>query len=147
MSDLYEPVDGDACREWPGSRYGNGYGRIRWGADGYIAVHRLAWIAAFGAIPEDKMVLHACDNPSCFRLDHLRLGTHQDNMNDRMLAGHYQGVLGEANGASKLSADNVITIRHLYQEEGWKQQKIADHFGITQPVVSDIVRRKLWTHI
>jgi predicted XRE-type DNA-binding protein len=136
----------DQCREWPGARDENGYGRIRYGGR-WIGVHRFVWIAAHGEIPEGMMVLHYCDNPPCFRLDHLRLGTHADNMSDRQLAGHYEGVHGEANGKSKLTASDVLEIRRLRAEEGWFQQRIADHFGIGQPQVSAILRRQAWDHI
>jgi hypothetical protein len=33
------------------------------------------------------LVLHDCDNPPCFRLDHLRLGTHAENMADMRAKG------------------------------------------------------------
>jgi predicted XRE-type DNA-binding protein len=141
------------CREWPGSRNSKGYGRVYHGEGGYITVHRLVWIAANGDIPEfdengDRlMVLHSCDNPPCFRLDHLYLGTHADNMNDRWLAGHYGQQKGELNSQSKLTDAAVREIRRLYLEEGWKQVRIADEFAIGQPVVSDIIRRKLWAHV
>lgn len=34
-------------------------------------------------------VCHRCNNTECVRPEHLYLGTHQDNMNDRKNAGHY----------------------------------------------------------
>jgi predicted XRE-type DNA-binding protein len=144
MEDVLGP-----CREWQGARSSKGYGRISYG-DGYIWAHRLVWIAAHGEVPEidgrPGLILHRCDNPPCFRLDHLYAATHSDNMRDRALAGHY-GVFGEANGMSKLTEDAVLAIRWLYEEEGWRQQRIADRFGITQVQVSSIVRREAWPHV
>jgi hypothetical protein len=139
------------CREWPGSRNPRtGHGRIRYGASGYMAVHRLVWIAAHGDVPEIEgkpgMILHRCDNPPCYRLDHLYAATHADNMRDRGLAGN-AGVFGVRNGMSKLTEAAVLEIRWLYDQEGWKQQRIADRFGITQVQVSAIVRRVAWTHV
>jgi len=73
------------CREYMGYRNAAGYG-CRRGAGrrfGTQFVHRQMWIMAHGPIPEGAKVLHHCDNPPCFRLDHLYLGTQADNMRDR----------------------------------------------------------------
>jgi hypothetical protein len=137
------------CREWPGSTTPKGYGRIRWGSSGYIAVHRLVWMAVHGDVPEidgkPGMILHRCDNPPCFRLDHLYAATHADNMRDRALAGN-SSVFGEANGQAKLTETDVREMRELY-ELGWTQVRIAERFAITQAQVSPIVRRLAWTHV
>ena len=49
--------------------------------------HRMAWELEHGPIPGDLWVLHRCDNPPCVRLDHLFLGTHADNMADKVAKG------------------------------------------------------------
>ena len=46
----------------------------------------------------------------------------------------------------KLTPEQVVEIRRL-RSEGWVQQKIANHFGITQVQVSSIVRRESWAHV
>ena len=33
---------------------------------------------------EDKFVLHSCDDERCINTDHLRVGTHQENMEDKV---------------------------------------------------------------
>jgi hypothetical protein len=139
-------MDTDDCITWPGPFDADGYGRVYRNGT-YVGVHRVVWEAAHGPIPSSTLVLHYCDNPPCYRLDHLRAGTHAENMSDRKLAGHYRGVRGERNGHSKLTEADVLEIRALYDDPHWTQQRIADRFDITQPQVSDLVRRKLWTHI
>ena len=77
----------DACWEWKGGIYSNGYGHsssvsaLSAHTDQYA--HRVAWILSFGEIPKEMSVLHNCDNCPCCNPHHLYLGTQQDNVNDR----------------------------------------------------------------
>jgi hypothetical protein len=76
------------CREWQGARLVNGgYGAIRRGGKVW-RVHRWVMAQVHGeqAI-QGKVVMHLCDNPPCFRLDHLAIGTQADNMADRNAKG------------------------------------------------------------
>ena len=69
------------CVEWVGHCNRDGYG-VKKIKGKHYRVHRLAWEAANGPIPEGLCVLHHCDNPSCIRLSHLFLGTRADNLRD-----------------------------------------------------------------
>lgn len=74
------------CREWQGAIMPGGYGAIR--REGRVwRVHRWVWTLAFGPIPEGQILMHRCDNPPCFRLSHLQLGTHGDNSRDAYAKG------------------------------------------------------------
>ena len=53
---------------------------------------------------------------------------------------------GEQNHASVLLESNVRDIRRLAQA-GTKQRLIAIQFGISESVVSRIVRRQMWDHV
>lgn len=75
------------CLVWTGACHPQGYGLIRKGRKHWYA-HRLAWAEQNGPIPsETPQVLHRCDNPPCWRLDHLWLGTTADNMADMSAKG------------------------------------------------------------
>jgi len=69
------------CYVWKGALFRSGYGRISAGDNKHRA-HRVIWEAVHGPISRGMQVLHNCDNPRCIRVDHLRLGTHKDNMHD-----------------------------------------------------------------
>ena len=65
------------CRESV-VRKGPGYGAHR----NQQYLHRWVWEQINGPIPAGMEVMHLCDNRRCFRYDHLRLGTHAENMGD-----------------------------------------------------------------
>lgn len=70
-----------SCWEWTGSRMVGGYGRMHIKRKA-IKAHRASWIIHFGAIRNGLLVLHKCDNDMCVNPSHLKLGTHQENMDD-----------------------------------------------------------------
>ena len=70
------------CVEWQGAKSERGYGRK--GVNGFVwYVHRwvMAQVHGEDAI-KGKVVMHLCDNPACFRYDHLQIGTQSENMRD-----------------------------------------------------------------
>jgi hypothetical protein len=86
---MVQPCD-TPCREWRGGR-SKGYG-IKWDKTRQkkTYVHRwvMAQIHGWEAI-EGKVVMHVCDNPACYRYDHLRIGTQIDNISDRDTKGRH----------------------------------------------------------
>lgn len=52
-----------------------------------VLVHRVAWVATYGFIPDGKILRHKCDNPRCINPAHLEPGTHKQNTNDMMERG------------------------------------------------------------
>ncbi len=143
------------CVEWSGARQYSGYGvwtsptdengkRKKWRA------HRLAWTVLVGPIPEGQYVLHHCDNPPCVNTDHLFLGTHADNMADKVAKGRQaRGESlaakrrGAANGRAKLTEDDVRAIR----ADTRLLREIAEDYGIVNQQVSMIKSRQKWGHV
>ena len=82
----------EACWPYTGSRRGNGYGRLRLFGK-YELAHRVAYRLTAGDIPDALHVCHRCDNPPCCNPAHLFVGTHQDNMNDKVAKGRGRGRL------------------------------------------------------
>lgn len=134
------------CSEWTGGCNRSGYGQFRpVSGQPPIKAHRFAWILAFGAIPAGLSVLHRCDNPVCVRINHLFLGTHQDNMDD-MLAKGRGAAPAALRSRSKLSADDVRLIRTL-AENGEPRSSLALRFGIDKSGITRLVNRRTFSDV
>lgn len=70
-----------ACWQWQGSKNGQGYGKMVINGKHHSA-HRVAYIMAFGYIPEGHDVVHTCDNHLCVNPMHLKAQT------NRVVAAH-----------------------------------------------------------
>ncbi|ALJ97665.1 HNH homing endonuclease [Acinetobacter phage IME-200] len=102
------------CILWNKSTDKDGYGQIVLKGKRYLA-HRLAYVRANNLEYSDisgKLVRHKCDNPTCINPEHLELGTHQDNMDDRNKRN--RTAKGEDHGNAKLTPQQVKEIRASY---------------------------------
>jgi hypothetical protein len=74
------------CVLWQGSVDKAGYGRMKRVVNGEwetVKVHRWVVEQLLGRrLGRFEVVMHACDNPPCFRLDHLAVGSIVDNNRD-----------------------------------------------------------------
>lgn len=146
FEDRLKPNGQMGCLEWTGSKTRYGYGRIRIGQRLYLA-HRVAFIRAYGLIPDGKYVCHQCDNPACCNPEHLFLGTQFENMADMYRKGREPNKLGQNNPAAKLTDAEVRQIRKMYAEGGISQAALGRKFGVSTVMVGLIVRREKWQHI
>lgn len=81
-----------------------------------------------------KQVMHLCDNPPCFRYDHLWCGTHEDNVAERTRKGR---------SAKKLTLEDVQEIRAALAG-GELQRVIAERYGVTDGAISHISTGETW---
>lgn len=82
----------EGCWPWKGALHRDGYGRFNLPCHGGMVIaHRFAWKMTYGEIPDGMHVLHRCDNPPCCNPEHMWLGTHRENMDDRSRKGRYCG--------------------------------------------------------
>lgn len=127
------------CRLWQGATR-KGYG-VR--PDG-VAVHRWVVASVLGwAAIDDLSVRHRCDQPLCYRYEHLEPGTHAENMADMMSRGRHRTASpqGEAHGRAKLALDDVVAIRARANEP---RRRLAEEYGISVVQINKIIQRRAW---
>lgn len=71
------------CWLWTRGATAAGYGHFKISGI-YLYAHRASYEARVGLIPDGLFVLHSCDTPACVNPDHLRVGTAQENVQDRI---------------------------------------------------------------
>ena len=133
----------DSCWLWTGAHDADGYGKIEFNGKPIKATH-VAWFLETGEWPK-QWLLHKCDVPGCVRFDDLIEGSPKDNNQDRSRKGRNNPYdrRGARNPRAKLTEADIAEIRRLGRL-GVRQCTIADHFGIKQPQVSEIIRRVSW---
>lgn len=131
------PEPNTGCWLWLGGLTSAGYGAYGGGR----AAHRLSYATFNGPIPDGLLVRHARDQPSCVNPGHLLVGTHDDNMRDKVSRGRAAGAgRGARHWNAALSADDVEAIRN----DPRTQSEIGAAYGIRQQAVSKIKRGQTW---
>lgn len=139
----------DQCWPWKGFLSERGYGRT-WINDKAFYAHRVIFALANPGLieleaPKDKsegkFVLHRCDNPVCCNPAHLFLGTHLDNMRDKVLKHRSPDYSGDKGPRCKLTMDQARQARALRQE-GAKIKTLAEMFGISEPSMKSLIAGK-----
>ena len=136
------------CWLWLGYRDKDGYGQIKVNGRTRIATHVDLELEGYYIIPAafGKLeVLHRCDNTSCVRPSHLRIGTKQDNEDDKVAK--VRQIRGEHHGLAKLCQQDVDEIRRLYAAGGITQTTLERQFGVDRSTIGRIVRGETWRHI
>ena len=136
-----KPDGEDGCWLWKGTLFDTGYGSVSIDGESCLT-HRVSYEQVNGKIPEGMMVLHSCHNRNCINPDHLRVGTHDDNMRDMTDADRQ--AKGEMDGNSKLVEEEVQEIKRLLSTGQFTHKQIARMFGVARPTITDIRSGRTW---
>jgi len=101
----------------------------------YRHIYRL-----YKGAPKDGMVIrHTCDNRKCINPEHLILGTHQDNVKDRVKRG--RSANGKRNGRSKLTGKQALVI---YKNKKNTRTELARKYNVDRQVIRKIQIGETW---
>lgn len=137
------PPNENGCIEWGLKVDKDGYGSYSINHVGQRA-HRIVYERTYGEIPKGLLVRHKCHNRKCVNIEHLLLGTPQDNMTDMVQAG--RSLTGERNHKAKLTADDVQKIKDLILQ-GYRTCTIAKIYNLNWSTVGHIKIGKNWAHL
>lgn len=139
--------DTDECLEWPWSLTAKGYGQVRLSARTRRVTHLVLELSGKlrPPAPADR-ALHSCDNPPCCNPRHLRWGSDDENQRDRARRNPGTQPVGERNGQSKLTADDVRGIR-LVVGMGMPQRELARAYGVSHTAIRRVVSGLTWSHV
>ncbi len=135
------------CWEWLGYKNSQGYGRTWINDVGYYA-HRVIYNLAYPntielnapkSCSDSGFLLHTCDNPSCCNPKHLFVGSHADNMADKVNKGRSPDFSGGKGPRCKLSMSQAREARRL-RKEGASVKSLAEMFGLSLPSMKTLLR-------
>ncbi len=134
-------VDPDTgCHIWGGAKR-LGYGLAALGGKQY-SVHRIAYIAAKGPIPEGLVIDHLCRNRACCNPDHLEAVSHRENTarglgmaahavrHDRCVRGHQNWRVRKGRrGEDRQCVDCAREYQRQYQPKWRAKQRALKRAG------------------
>ena len=126
--------DINACWEWQGKiNKENGYGHKQLAGKTVLA-HRWVHSIFNGHIPENMVIDHLCGNRSCVNPKHLEVVNQAENVRRCK--------------ATKLSKKQVVEIKQRLVSAKWgDRKKIAEEFGVSEQLISDIKYGRAWADI
>lgn len=118
------------CWEWKLVRNSQGYGNTTVGSSIRGGAHRISYAVFNGPVPQGMVVMHLCDNPPCINPDHLKLGTHEENVKDCHKKGRHWSKKRLSNwknvqqkycrkGLHEMEGHNVIWSKTIQKDKPW----------------------------
>ena len=139
----------DECWPWLGYRNRDGYGRVKindWQYYAHRVIYNLVYpgtidIKAPKSTDEKGFLLHTCDNPSCCNPKHLWVGTHRENMEDKVRKNRQKRFPTDSGPRCKLTMTQAREARQL-RKEGIPTRELALRFGLSLPSMKTLLAGK-----
>jgi hypothetical protein len=113
-----------------------GYGHIN--IDGIkVPAHRISYELHNSQIPDGLYICHKCDIRACVNPEHLFIGTHLDNMQDKVAKGRT---------SKKLTVNSVVAIKQRIAN-GESDLAISQDYNVNRQTINRIKLNQLWAHI
>lgn len=121
------------CKLWKGGLDSEGRPHAHWAGKRRKA-HIMAFELSGGVLPEGKLLRHLCNTPRCCNPDHLKVGTHAENMADKAASGV---AAGEKSYNSLLTNQQACEI--YAAKGGGSAAAVAAQFCVPRNLV-----RRIW---
>ncbi|WP_198182512.1 DNA (cytosine-5-)-methyltransferase [Bifidobacterium choladohabitans] len=131
-----------------GFKHPSGYIHVSLHAGGekkQVRAHRIIYIASYGKIPEGCVIDHINGDKADNRLCNLQMMTSEGNSRKARMDGAY--LTGDANPATKLSAEVRKHIVKDYAAGGCTYRQLAAKYGISKSRIGQIVKESGWTDV
>lgn len=146
---IHVNFDESGCWLWDGANISSNpnkqYGQLKWRNTHFLA-HRLSMFLAGRSPLNGLNILHECDTPRCVNPDHLKPGTHIENMQDMRMKGRGRSLQGSQIKTAILNEDKVKEIRSA-RKGGIGRNVLADMYGVAISTIADVELRRSWTHV
>ena len=110
----------------------------------YRTLQKIVLGAFVGPRPEGKEARHLDGNRTNNALSNLKWGTNEENVQDKI--NHGTVPQGESHSNSKLTSDEVIQIRYLW-DNSCSARMIGQLYGIGAMQACRVGRRERWGHL
>ena len=123
----------------------DGYVRIRYNGK-HDRLFRVLYQQKYGEIPKGLVLRHLCNNAWCVNVEHLKVGTQKENMEDMINCGRSPKgkrnlkISGERNNNHKLSENQV---KEIYLSK-LSLKKLSKMYGVSTSNISYIKNKKQW---
>lgn len=108
-------------------------------------IHVLVLEAFVGPRPDGMQCRHLNGDPHDNNLDNLRWGTALENAADRERHGRWPH--GEKSPRSKLTSDDVASIRNSYIPQVVTLKMLAESYGVGISEIHRIIHKQAWCHL